>query len=84
MVPYNAFAMAKLSFDIDAVIEGKARLTDAQALELHHSASLHDLGWIPTVKDWLVNLKVEPWMGRTPFQPSREGMPDEAELPAQG
>jgi cyclic dehypoxanthinyl futalosine synthase len=44
VVPYNAFAMAKLSFDIDAVIEGKARLTDAQALELHRSASLHDLG----------------------------------------
>jgi hypothetical protein len=30
-----------------------------------------DLGWIPTVKDWLVNLKVEPWMGRTPFRPGR-------------
>ncbi|HEV7299793.1 MAG TPA: radical SAM protein [Tepidisphaeraceae bacterium] len=36
--------MAKLSFNIDPVIEGKARLTDAQALELHHNASLHDLG----------------------------------------
>ena len=36
--------MAKLSFNIDPVIEGNARLTDAQALELHHSASLHDLG----------------------------------------
>ena len=31
-----------------------------------------DLGWIPTVKDWLSNLKLEPWMGRTPFRPSRE------------
>ncbi len=36
--------MGKLSFDIDAVIEGKARLTDAQAMELHREASLHDLG----------------------------------------
>ncbi len=36
--------MAKLSFDIDAVIAGKARLTDQQALELYHNASLHDLG----------------------------------------
>lgn len=36
--------MAKLSFDIDAVIAGKARLTDEQALELYHNASLHDLG----------------------------------------
>jgi hypothetical protein len=31
-----------------------------------------DLGWIPTVKDWLVNLKVEPWMARTPFRPTRQ------------
>ena len=36
--------MTKLSFDIDAVIAGEARLTDAQALELHANASLHDLG----------------------------------------
>lgn len=36
--------MLKLSFDIDAVVEGRARLTDAQALELHREASLHDLG----------------------------------------
>lgn len=36
--------MSKLSFNIDAVIAGKARLTDAQALEIYHSASLQDLG----------------------------------------
>src|SRR4051794_17859384 len=43
--PYTCGSM-KLSFDIDAVIEGwaGARLTDAQALELYSSASLHDLG----------------------------------------
>src|ERR1700704_5361160 len=34
----------KLTFNIDAVIEGKSRLTDAQALDLYQSASLHDLG----------------------------------------
>src|SRR5829696_8979538 len=34
----------KLSFNIDDVIAGKARLSDAQALELYHSASMHDLG----------------------------------------
>src|SRR4051812_13168379 len=33
-----------LSFDVDAVIAGAARLTDEQALELYHHASLHDLG----------------------------------------
>jgi hypothetical protein len=31
-----------------------------------------DLGWIPTVKDWLMNLKDEPWMGRTRFRPSED------------
>jgi cyclic dehypoxanthinyl futalosine synthase len=36
--------MPKPSFDIDAVIEGKQRLTEAQALELYQTASLHDLG----------------------------------------
>ena len=36
--------MGRLSFDIDAVVEGRARLTDAQALELYQSAPLHDLG----------------------------------------
>jgi len=36
--------MAARTFNIDPVIEGKARLTEAQALELYHDASLHDLG----------------------------------------
>src|SRR5687767_3125560 len=36
--------MGSLSFDIDPVIEGRARLTDAQALELYTHAPLHDLG----------------------------------------
>jgi hypothetical protein len=34
-----------------------------------------DLGWIPTVKDWLENLKLQPWMARTPFRPGREEEP---------
>src|SRR5687767_4311779 len=36
--------MGKLSFNIDDTLAGHARLTDAQALELYHQASLHDLG----------------------------------------
>ena len=36
--------VSKLSFKIDDVIAGKKRLSDAQALELYHQASLHDLG----------------------------------------
>ncbi len=40
----------KLSFNIDDIITGKSRLTDEQALELHHNASLHDLGsWASAV-----------------------------------
>src|SRR4051812_30093966 len=43
-------AMAGLSFDIDSVIAGRARLSDAQALELYQRASLHDLGtWAQAV-----------------------------------
>jgi cyclic dehypoxanthinyl futalosine synthase len=42
--------MSKLSFNIDPVIDGKSRLTDEQALELYHSASIHDLGqWASAV-----------------------------------
>ncbi|HEX8323583.1 MAG TPA: radical SAM protein [Tepidisphaeraceae bacterium] len=42
--------MRRLSFNIDPVLEGRARLTDAQALELHANASLQDLGdWATTV-----------------------------------
>src|SRR4051812_16011256 len=33
-----------LSYNIDPVIEGKSRLTEAQAMELYHNLSLHDLG----------------------------------------
>src|SRR4029453_19523554 len=36
--------MSRLSFDIDAVVQGRSRLSEAQALELYQSASLHDLG----------------------------------------
>ena len=32
-----------------------------------------DLGWIPTVKDWLENLRMQPWMGATPFRPMTRG-----------
>jgi cyclic dehypoxanthinyl futalosine synthase len=40
----------KLSFSIDDVVSGKSRLTDEQALELYHNASLHDLGsWASAV-----------------------------------
>ena len=42
--------MGRLSFNIDPVLAGHARLTEAQALELYHGVSLHDLGtWASVV-----------------------------------
>jgi cyclic dehypoxanthinyl futalosine synthase len=40
----SAIRNSRLSFDMDPVIEGRARLDEAQALELYQDASLHDLG----------------------------------------
>ena len=31
-----------------------------------------DLGWIPSVKDWLQHLQMQSWMGRTPFRPQTD------------
>jgi hypothetical protein len=31
-----------------------------------------DLGWIPTLKDWLEHIAIQPWMRRTPFRPQRD------------
>ena len=46
--------MTRLSFNIDPIIQGTARLSDAQALELYHNASLHDLGqWAHAVSQRL-------------------------------
>jgi cyclic dehypoxanthinyl futalosine synthase len=43
-----------LTFNIDPVLTGKARLTPAQAMELYRGASLHDLGqWAKAVSDRL-------------------------------
>ena len=39
-----------------------------------------DLGWVPTVKDWLQHLDVQPWMGRTLYRPSA----DVEDAPASG
>jgi hypothetical protein len=34
---------------------------------------MDDLGWIPSVKDWLQHVQVQPWMTRSPWKPSKEG-----------
>ncbi|WP_428940364.1 radical SAM protein [Fontivita pretiosa] len=36
--------MGRLSFNIDPILQGRQRLSEAQAMELYHNASLHDLG----------------------------------------
>ena len=33
-----------------------------------------DLGWIPSVKDWLENIKPQSWMGRSHFRPNSEAL----------
>ena len=37
-----------------------------------------DLGWIPTVADWLLQIEVQPWMRRTAFRPMQTGSIREA------
>ena len=49
---------------------------DGKAIPVRFVGEQHvrdDLGWIPTVKDWLQHLRPQPWMGRTPFRPVRDG-----------
>jgi hypothetical protein len=35
-----------------------------------------DLGWIPSVKDWLQHIEVQPWMGRTVYRPQHDAIQD--------
>ncbi|MEM8855118.1 MAG: hypothetical protein AAGD34_15545 [Pseudomonadota bacterium] len=42
-----------------------------------------DLGWIPSVKDWLQHINFQPWMGRTAFRPSSQNGRNTDEAPAQ-
>jgi hypothetical protein len=42
-----------------------------------------DLGRIPSVKDWLQHLQLQPWMGRTAFRPQLDANED-AERPSAG
>jgi hypothetical protein len=39
---------------------------------------MDDLGWIPSVKDWLQHIDVQPWMTRSPWKPSEERAEDVA------
>lgn len=54
--------------------EGK-RVPVRQIAEQH---VVDDLGWIPSLKDWLQHLQVQPWMTRTPWKPSSSLTPEPA------
>ena len=41
-----------------------------------------DLGWIPTLKDWLCHLEIQPWMTKTRFRPTAsKSIEPESETP---
>ena len=42
---------------------------------------MDDLGWIPSVKDWLQHLQFQSWMGVTPFKPETDGATKGDQMP---
>lgn len=46
-----------------------ARIPVRQIAEQH---VMDDLGWIPSVKDWLQHVQVQPWMTHAPWKPAKE------------
>jgi hypothetical protein len=62
-------------FLCEQVMGTVVRNSDGRSVPVRSIGKQHvkdDLGWIPTVKDWLSNMRIEPWMGRTPFRPSED------------
>jgi hypothetical protein len=56
------------------------RNSDGKDVPVRFIAEQHvkdDLGWIPSLKDWLSNIAIQPWMTRTAFRPSRDGIGDD-------
>ncbi|RYX85303.1 hypothetical protein EON83_06830 [bacterium] len=49
--------------------------SDGKAVPVRAIGEQHvkdDLGWIPTVKDWLQHIEVQPWMTQTRWKPGQE------------
>lgn len=49
--------------------------SDGKRVPVRQIAEQHvmdDLGWVPSVKDWLQHVEVQPWMTRSPWRPSSE------------
>ena len=58
--------------------------SDGRAVPVRTIAERHvqeDLGWIPTVKDWLQHIQKVPWMARVAVKP--EDMVDRSDIPAE-
>jgi len=48
--------------------------SDGRAVPVRTVGEQHvkdDLGWIPSVKDWLQHIEPQAWMGRTVYRPSQ-------------
>ncbi len=62
--------------------------SDGKVIPVRFVAEQHvkdDLGWIPTVKDWLQHIQPQAWMGRTPYRPNHQFSAEvsDTELPEQ-
>lgn len=56
-------------FGIAIVNADGKRVAVRQIAEQH---VLDDLGWIPSVKDWLQHVEIQPWMARSPWRPQHD------------
>jgi hypothetical protein len=58
-----------------SIFGGTIRNSDGKHVPVRTIGEQHvtdDLGWIPSVKDWLQHIQPQPWMGRTPFRPQTD------------
>ncbi len=46
----------------DTIVNSDGKAVPVRAIGEQHV--LEDMGWIPTLNDWLKTMTVEPWMGR--------------------
>ncbi len=63
-------------FLCEAIFGTTIENSDGKRVPVRTIAEQHvmdDLGWIPSVKDWLQHLYPQPWMARTPFRPQSSG-----------
>jgi hypothetical protein len=64
------------------LVNGAGKVVPVRAIGEQHVKD--DLGWIPSVKDWLQHIQLQPWMGRTPFRPQADELVADAGSLASG